>query len=56
MDTSYELKTKICERTGEEVISATVRTDAGEKEHCLCSHLCKDPCSMPPKTLFPETF
>jgi len=56
MDTGYELRTKICEKTGDEVVSAVMKTDNGETEHCLCSHLCKTPCSIPPKTLFPETF
>ena len=48
MDTSYELKTKICEKTGDEVIAAVVKAESGDREYCLSSHLCKTPCGMPP--------
>lgn len=44
MDGNYELKLKTCEKTGKEVVSA-VDKECGGKEVCLCSHLCKSPCS-----------
>lgn len=56
MDKSYELKTKICEKTGDEVISAVEKTESGNKEYCLCSHLCSSPCSMLPKNYRQDAF
>lgn len=60
MDNAYELKTKICERTGREVATARLvgagadggKTQGKDSEFCLCSHLCPSPCTTPP----PETF